>query len=157
MPKKFKLVMVDDEQDLCTLVKKNLEDMGDFEVVTSSHPMTVEDLLRREKPDLLLLDMVMPKRKGDDVLAGIKKDPALKDIPIILVSGRGEMVFDGDKSFKWIPNNPLAREQGELPNVRGTEALRQAYGVDEYVSKPFETAILAKIIKEVLRRRQSAV
>lgn len=158
MEKKFKLVMIDDEADLCTLVKKNLEDTGEFDVVTSSNPLDAEKVIRREKPDLVMLDMVMPQRRGDDVLVGIKKDAALKNIPIILVSGRGEMVFNKEKNaFKWMPNNPLAREQGEMPNVRGTDGLRKAYDVEDYVSKPFETAILAKIIKEILSRRRKAV
>lgn len=152
---KIKIVMVDDEQDLCLMTKANLEDTGEFSVVTSSDPSKVEDLLRQEQPQVLLLDVVMPARKGPDVIAAVRKDPALKAIPIIIVSGKGEMVFDKHKKdFKWLPNSRLVKERGELPDVKGAEALAEAYGVNDYVAKPFTTELLVEVIKDVLEKER---
>ena len=155
MPEKIKIVMIDDEEDLCQLVKANLEDKGEFQVVTLTNPDQAEDFIRQQNPDLILLDNVMPKRKGSDIVKVLKKDVTTKRIPIIMVSGKGEMVYNKKKSeFKWVPNNPLVRDRGQLPDVKGAEALSQAYGVDDYISKPFTTDILVEVIQDVLKRRK---
>ena len=153
MANKTKIVMIDDEADLCFMVKGNLEDTGSFEVVTTSKPQEAEDIIRRENPDLILLDVVMPGRSGQEVVASLKKQNDLKKIPIIMVSGKGEMVFDKRKNeFKWLPNNPMAQSRGKLPDAKGAEALSEAYGVNDYVSKPFNTDLLVQVINDVLER-----
>ena len=155
MADKIKVAMIDDEQELCLLVKGNLEDTGEFDVITSNDPQGAEDFIRREKPDLILLDNVMPKRLGSDIAKKLKKDDETRRIPIIMVSGKGEMVYNKKREdFQWIPNNPITKERGKLPDVKGSEALSEAYGVDDYVSKPFATGILVEVIKEVLSRRK---
>jgi CheY-like chemotaxis protein len=157
MAEKIKILMVDDEQDLCFIVKANLEDTGNFIVVTTSNPLEVEEIVRKEKPNLIMLDVVMPQRKGSEIVASLKKDPEMKQIPIIMVSGKGEMVYNRKKDeFKWMPNNPMAKERGALPEVKGAEALAQAYGVDDYVSKPFTTDLLVEIINENLAKAKKA-
>jgi len=152
---KIKVVAIDDEPDLCVLLKAILEETGEFEVVTTFKPLEAEQVVRQAKPQVILLDIVMPGRKGTEIIESLKKDPELRNIPIIVVSGKGEMVFDkGRKEFKWMPNNPVAvKERGKLPQARGAEALAQAYGVADYVSKPFNSELLVQIIKDVLSRQ----
>ena len=153
MPEVNKVVMVDDEKDLCAIVKDNLESTHEFSVVTTSNPLEAEAVIRRENPQVILLDMVMPGRKGTEIVAALKKDPALKGIPIIAVSGKGEMVYDKKKDeFKWQPNNPAVKSRGTLPDAKGAEALAKAYEVADYVSKPFTTNVLVDVIKDVLAR-----
>ena len=153
MAEKTKVVLIDDEPDLCFVVKANLEDTGELDVATTSNPQEAEDVVRREKPDIILLDVVMPQRNGVDIVASLKKDSALAKIPIIMVSGKGEMVFDKKKNeFKWMPNNPAAKNRGSLPEAKGAEALAQAYGVADYISKPFQTELLIQVIHEVLEK-----
>jgi DNA-binding response OmpR family regulator len=153
MAEKTKILMIDDEQDLCFIVKANLEDTGNFAVVTTSNPLEAEDLIKRERPDLIMLDVVMPKRKGSDIVLSLKKDPDLKKIPIILVSGKGEMIYNKKKDeFKWMPNNPMVKDRGALPEAKGAEALAQAYGVDDYIAKPFTTDLLVEIVNETLAK-----
>lgn len=157
MPEKKKIVMIDDEEDLCFVVKANLEDSGEFEVVTTSDPKQAEEVIRRENPDVVLLDVVMPERPGQDVAAALQKDDALKKIPIIMVSGKGEMIFDKKKNeFKWMPNNPIAKNRPDLPDVKGAEALANAYGVSDYVSKPFNTDLLIQVINDLLEKMSKA-
>lgn len=155
MSDKIKVVMIDDEEDLCFIVKANLEDTGRFEVATVSNPLQAEEVVRREQPEVVLLDVVMPQRKGTEVAAALKKDPALKTIPVIMVSGKGEMVYNKKKDeFRWMPNNPLVSQRGDLPEAKGAEALAQAYGVADYVSKPFTTDLLIEVITEVVNKNK---
>ena len=153
MADKIKVVLIDDEQDLCFVVKANLEDIGDYEVVTCSAPLQAEEVIRQANPDVILLDVVMPERKGTEVVESLRKDPALKKIPVILVSGKGEMVYNRKKDeFKWMPNNPAVVGRGDLPSAKGAEALANAYGVADYISKPFMTDVLVEVINEVVQR-----
>lgn len=153
MSDKKKILMIDDEKDLCELVKANLEDTGYFEVTTLSNPHDAEKVVAQVVPDLILMDVVMPARKGNEIVQALKKNDATKKIPVIMVSGKGEMVFNkGKNEFKWLPNNPLAKQRGDLPEAKGSEALAEAYGVADYVAKPFTTDLLVEVINEVLKR-----
>lgn len=155
MSDKKKIVVIDDEPEFCHMVKEVLEATGAYEVTSSSDPSQAENVIRQATPDLLLLDIVMPKRKGTDIIAALKNDDALKRLPIIVVSGKGEMIYDKKKhDFKWTPNNPVVKERGTLPDVKGAEALAQAYGVIDYISKPFTNQILIDVVGEVMAKIQ---
>jgi len=155
MADKIKVAMIDDEMDLCLLVKGNLEETGEFTVVASADPQNAEQFIKQELPDVVLLDNVMPDRMGSEIAKLLKKDETTRRIPIIMVSGKGEMVYNKKKQdFQWIPNNPLAQKRGKLPEVKGSEALAGAYGVDDYISKPFATEVLVDVIKEVLKAKK---
>jgi CheY-like chemotaxis protein len=77
---------VDDEKDLTLLVKLNLEKTGQFEVREENRAMRALAAAREFRPDLVLLDVMMPDMDGGDVLAKFKDDPALKDIPVIFLT-----------------------------------------------------------------------
>ena len=155
MGNKTKILVIDDEIDFCMLMKANLEETGEFEVVFSDKPKEAEDLTEQEKPDVILLDNVMPQRKGSEIVEGIRKRPAIKDIPIIMVSGRGEMVYDKNKDqFRWRPDNPVVRDRGDIVEGKNYKNLSEIYGVDDYISKPFTTDILVQVIDEVLGKKR---
>ncbi|MFA5060335.1 MAG: response regulator [Candidatus Omnitrophota bacterium] len=151
MPDKKKIVLIDDEADLCLLVKDNLEATGEFEVVTTINPKEAEDICRREKPDAVLVDNIMPGRRGSEIAKALKQDEELKNIPIVMVSGKGEMVYSKKKKqFQWLPNNPLTKDRGQIVESKDPEALSKGYGVDDYVSKPFATETLVEVINNVI-------
>ncbi len=155
MSEKHKIVMIDDEPDLCLVMKENLENTGKFEVETLSDPQKAEEFVREHQPDVILMDIVMPTRQGPEIIEALKKDADLKSIPIIIVSGKGEMVYQRKKDeFKWVPNTDLVKNRGELPDAKGAEALSEAYGVVDYVSKPFSTEMVVMILEEVLARHK---
>lgn len=157
MENKIKIVMIDDEPELCLLVKSNLEDTGGFEVVTTSDPMTAENLCVQQKPDLILLDNVMPGKKGEDIAKSLKKNAVTKRVPIIVVSGKGEMVFDKKKKqFQWQPSNPMVKQRGKIIDEKSPERAAAAYGVEDYISKPFTTEVLIDVIKDVVERAKKA-
>jgi len=104
-------------------------------------------------PDLILLDLVMPEKSGDKIVKALKENAETKMIPIIMVSGNGEMVYLKKKDqFKWRPNSPIVRNRGDIVKGKDPQALAEAYGVDQYISKPFSTDVLMKMIRDVLRK-----
>ncbi len=156
MGDKIKIVMLDDEKDLTMITKSNLEFSGKFDVVTLNDPLKIEETVIQEKPDVILLDVVMPQRKGNEIALALKSNPQTKDVPIVMVSGRGEMVYHKKKdAFKWEPNRKVVAERGDLPEGRSAESLSEAYGVDDYVAKPFSTQVLMDVIENVLAERNS--
>ena len=153
MADKIKIVVIDDEPDYCEYLKEKLEATGNYEVTTTSHPEEAEKVIRDVTPALLLLDIVMPTRKGTDVIASLRKDPDFKRLPIIVVTGKGEMVFNKKKhDFQWIPNSKLVQERGPLLDARSAEALSEAYKANDYLAKPFAVDVLIEIMKDVLAR-----
>ena len=157
MADKKKILVIDDEADLCILIKENLEGTGQYVVVTSTNPLEAESLCKREKPDLVLLDNIMPTRKGSEIVKVLKNDSGLKSIPIVMISGKGEMVYSKKKGqFLWQPNSPAAKGRGGVVEGKNPEILSKAYGVDDYISKPFTTEILVQVIGDVIAKSVKA-
>lgn len=153
MAGKKKIVMIDDEADLCLLIKSNLEEMGDFEVVTTTNPKEAEALCLREKPDLVLLDIVMPDIQGTEIVKALKSSPETAGIPIIVISGLGEIVYFRKKgTWKWLPNRPVVLNRGQIVREKDSERAAKIYGVEGYITKPFTTESLLQVIRDVLRR-----
>lgn len=118
------VLVVEDEADIAELVKYNLES-AKFNVSLAA---TGEDGLRaiqETSPDLVLLDLMLPGISGLEICAKVKADPRLKEIPIIMVTAKGE----------------------EEDIVKGLEL-----GADDYVTKPFSPKILTARVEAVLRR-----
>ncbi|MBU0635304.1 MAG: response regulator [Candidatus Omnitrophica bacterium] len=83
---KKKILIVDDEEDFCFLIKKNLESTGEFEVFVAYNGIDGFCLARVEKPDLILLDIIMPDIGGSDVVHRLKADEHTKNIPVIFLT-----------------------------------------------------------------------
>jgi len=153
MADKTKIVLIDDDEAFCLMVKQKLKETGKYEVATSTDPKGAEGLIQQEKPKLILLDVVMPGRRGDDIVKSLKKEPGTKKIPIIIVSGKGEMIYNPKKDdYDWKPHTDLVKNRGEIPDCRRAEAFAEAYGVEDYVGKPLALELLINIIEDVLKR-----
>ena len=85
MQKKI-ILMIDDEENFCQLVKKNIELTGEFEVHIATNGEVGIRLARELKPDLILLDIVMPVMDGADVISIIRNDKSIKDTPIVFLT-----------------------------------------------------------------------
>jgi len=79
-------VVIDDEIDITTFLTAILEENG-FTVRSANEAHSGEELIREAKPDLVLMDLMMPGRSGIQLFARLRGDAALKDLPIIMVSG----------------------------------------------------------------------
>lgn len=81
-----KILVVDDEPDVLLIVKTGLE-MEGYQVVTASDGEEALGAAREERPDLILLDVMMPKMDGFEVLGKLKEDEAMATVPVIMLTG----------------------------------------------------------------------
>ena len=82
-----RVLVVDDEPDVLLLCRLNLEQQG-FHVLVASNGRSALDLLRDEKPDVLVLDLMMPGMTGYDVLEAIRADEQLPETPILVLTAK---------------------------------------------------------------------
>ena len=117
-----KILIADDRYEVVELVKATLEG-EDYQVIDASDGREALEKTREDKPDLILLDIIMSKMDGFEVLKNLKSDPKTKDIPIIMLTAKGQKV---DK------------EKGKR------------LGALDYIIKPFSPSDLLHKIKEAL-------
>jgi len=86
MPPKKRILVIDDERDMTLLVKLNLQKTGRYEVKEENRATRALSTAREYRPDLILLDVMMPELDGGDVLAQLKDDANLKAIPVIFLT-----------------------------------------------------------------------
>lgn len=122
------ILFVEDEKDLLELVKFNLERRG-YQVLTCSDGETAIESAQRHAPDLIILDLLLPKKSGREVAAALKADPTTRPIPIIMLTA-------------------LSSDMDVLMGFQ--------IGADDYVPKPFSIEVLLARVAAVLRRRAPA-
>lgn len=121
---KIRALVVDDEEDILELIRYNLVKEG-FQVSCVSSGEAGLEVARREIPDVIILDLMLPGVDGLDVCRKLKSDQKTASIPIIMVTAKGE----------------------EADIVAGLEL-----GADDYISKPFSPRVVSARVKSVLRR-----
>jgi two-component system, OmpR family, alkaline phosphatase synthesis response regulator PhoP len=85
----MKILLIEDDKFLRTVLEKKLSNEG-FEVVSAVDGDEALEKIIADKPDIILLDIILPKKSGFLVLENIKKDPELKKIPVIIISNLGQ-------------------------------------------------------------------
>jgi DNA-binding response OmpR family regulator len=120
-----KLLIVDDEAHIRMLIEQTLEELedNDIEFLSADNGEKALEIISSEKPDLVFLDVMMPKMNGMEVCRRVKKELVLNDVYIILLTAKGQ----------------------ELDRQKGHEV-----GADLYMTKPFDPEVLLKKAKEVL-------
>ncbi len=86
MDKKQKILIIDDEEDLCHFVKLNLERTGRFDVLVATRAQAGIDLAKINQPDLILLDILMPDMDGSQVAENLLLEPTTAKIPIVFLT-----------------------------------------------------------------------
>jgi two-component system alkaline phosphatase synthesis response regulator PhoP len=119
-----KILVVEDEKDIRDLVRYNLEQDG-FVVIETDNGDTVLDLVRRERPGLVILDLMLPGTPGLDICRALHVDPSTADLPIVVLTAKA----------------------AEMDRIVGLEM-----GADDYVTKPFSPRELTARVRAVLRR-----
>lgn len=110
-----KILVIDDEPDILTFYGTFFEDHGATSITTSQADKAV-DLARKEKPDLITLDLSMPGKDGGEVFADLRNDKDLKDIPICIITGKPEL-------RKLIYDRNLRKPEGYLDKPVSEETL----------------------------------
>ncbi len=85
-----KILVVEDEADIRELVAFSLVNFGDFEVVKARNGVEAVTVAKEEKPDLILMDVRMPKMTGYEACAQLKEFPETRDIPVVFLSAKGQ-------------------------------------------------------------------
>ena len=130
-----KILIVDDDPDVILFLSHVLQDHG-YDTLDASNGQEGWEMVKSEKPDLVLLDLMMPQKSGISLLSEIKKDESLKKTPVIMVTGvAGETGIDLEVFLKRGPG----KEAGGTPlNPEG------------YIEKPVDPDKLITLIKELL-------
>lgn len=124
MEPKVKILFADDEPDILDIISYNLEKEG-YEVITAKDGQQALDLSKVHKPDLIILDVMMPHKTGIEVCNLLRHLPDFKATPIVMLTALND----------------------ETTHVKGLDS-----GADDYISKPISTKVLISRINALLRR-----
>lgn len=122
--KDIKILLVDDEQDILEIVGYNLSQEG-YKIVTASNGKEAIAVAKKELPQLIIMDVMMPEMDGMEACENIRKLPELKDVIITFLTARSE----------------------DYSQVAGLDA-----GADDYIAKPIKPKLLISKVKALLRR-----
>lgn len=123
-PKGKKILIADDEPDILEIIQYNLVKEG-YEVITASDGDDALAKAKLSKPDLIILDIMMPKKSGMEVCEILRSQPAFKDVLIIFLTALND----------------------ESSHIKGLET-----GADDYVSKPISPKVLVSRVNALFRR-----
>ena len=123
-----RIAIVEDEPDIVEVLRYNLEKEG-YEVEVTARGDEALEAIRRQPPDLILLDLMLPGLDGLELTRSIKRDPATARIPLLMLTARSE----------------------EVDRIVGLEL-----GADDYIPKPFSPREVVLRVKAVLRRSRPA-
>ena len=123
---KNRILIIEDERDIGELLEYNLQKEG-YDTILANNGESGLQIAKKEKPNLLILDLMLPGIDGLDVCRLIKSDSDIKDISIVMLTALGQ----------------------EEDIVKGLES-----GADDYITKPFSFKVLIARIQSVLRRGQ---
>jgi CheY-like chemotaxis protein len=126
------IAIIDDEEDILTYFRVALEDHG-YRVVTTSEPSEALEMLEREQPELICLDLLMPGKTGISLYGSLSRHPRLSRVPVVILSGLAV--------------------RDELPRI-----LREAGGLPSparFVEKPAEIEKFVAMLDEILGRARA--
>lgn len=121
-----KILIVDDEPDIIEILRFRLEKKG-YRVVAAFDGEEALDQVEKEQPDLIVLDLMMPKMDGAEVCRRLKRNPAYQEIPIIMLTAK-------------------ARDVDKMEGI--------SLGADDYIVKPYDAQVLFKSMEEILKLRE---
>src|SRR6478672_12577008 len=122
--KEIKILLVDDEQDILEIVGYNLSQEG-YKIVTASNGKEAISMAKKELPQLIIMDVMMPEMDGMEACENIRKLPELSNVIITFLTARSE----------------------DYSQVAGFDA-----GADDYIAKPIKPKLLVSKVKALLRR-----
>jgi len=121
------ILVIEDEEYIRKVLKYNLE-LDGFEVYLAEDGLTGLELAREKRPDLILLDWMMPGLDGLQVLSELKHDERTKGIPVFMLTAKSMMAEVGRALYE---------------------------GADDYITKPFDVIELGQVLKEKLERTRA--
>jgi CheY-like chemotaxis protein len=138
-----KILIVDDEPDTRIYISAILEENA-YASIDAKDGIEGLELVRKENPDLVLLDLMMPRKSGITMFQELRKDPDFSHIPVVVVTGVSEVTGVDFKNFMY--KQPL-RDEKKFVETTGLTKYTIPNG---YIEKPIQPDELIKVIKEVL-------
>ena len=139
-----KILIVDDEPDVIIFLSAVLEESG-YSTIGAKDGIEGLELLRKESPDLVLLDVMLPRKSGMTMFQELRQDEKTSRIPVVIVTGVSEVMGVDFKDFTY--KQALADDK----------TVTQASGSDKdpipdaYIEKPIDPEELVRVIKEALK------
>jgi len=124
-----RILIIEDDADVLELLMRQMRKHPEFQAITMTDGAAGLREARERRPDLIVLDLMLPKMDGLEVCRSLKRDPATGDIAIIMLTARVE----------------------EVDRIAGLE-----FGADDYVTKPFSPREIVLRMKAILRRKTGA-
>jgi CheY-like chemotaxis protein len=121
-----RILVADDEKNILLVIRVCLEKAG-YEVITASDGLTALEKIQNEKPDLILLDILMPKMNGFLVFEALKDDPGTSSIPVVFITAKSE----------------------EKDIQKGCQL-----GAADYLIKPIKQEVLLNTIRKILKEEE---
>lgn len=122
-------MIVEDEKDINDLIAYHLKQSG-FSILTAMDGSFGLELAKKERPSLIILDLMLPEMDGKDVCRALKSNPITRSIPVLILTAKAD----------------------EMDRVIGLEL-----GADDYVTKPFSPRELVLRVKAILRRKETPI
>jgi DNA-binding response OmpR family regulator len=122
-----KVLIIDDEPFILMMVEDKLKRAG-IDVITLRESVKAMDIIRKERPDLIILDWMMPETSGIELSRELKSDPELDSIPIFMLTAKGQ-------------------EEDEKMGFKS--------GVTKYITKPFSPKVLLEMVIEELKTQEA--
>lgn len=133
-PDELKILVIDDEQEILNLIRLSLEQAG-FRVIRTTKAAEGLAMLLREKPDMLLLDVMMPELDGLEILRRVRRHPTMGRIPAIIVSAQA----------------------GNINQRRMLQVSLSDQDVAAFVGKPFDPGDLLQTVKDVFMKNREYI
>ena len=141
MPKK--IMIVDDDPDNISIISLIVEDNG-YTSVSANNGKEGVELAKKEKPDLITLDLIMPEQSGIVMFQELKKDPDLCNIPVVIISGASEVTGVDLKNF-------IFKQAAGDEKMVETSGMGKYSAPNAFVEKPVNPDELVKIINDLLK------
>jgi CheY-like chemotaxis protein len=137
MVDKTKVLIIDDDKDVCVLIKDILEETGRYEVMVSNQGKEGISLAKSQQPDLILLDLIMPDMDGAAVANVLSEDESTKSLPVVFLTG-----FAAPAAFlsELIKNEDLQQGVGQV-------------GGYPFIQKPISPKELVVRLETILRNK----
>ena len=121
-----RILVADDNANIRKVVRMGFESLG-YEVLAAENGVQALELVRAERPDLVILDVMMPGKSGYDVCAEMKGDPELRAIPVVMLTAK---------------------------NLEEDQYWGRELGADEYITKPYDPEELERAVEKILTLRE---
>jgi len=141
MPKK--ILIIDDDPDNISIISLIVEDNG-YTSISAKDGKEGLQLAKKEKPDLITLDLIMPEKSGIMMFQELKKDPELCDIPVVIVSGASQITGVDLKNF-------IFKQAAGGEKVVETSGMSKYSSPNAFIEKPVNPDELVKTISDLLK------